>query len=139
MKITLEKNGEQITYNTGLALYLLLSFIPIVGSITFLVLSIIRKQFRGIVLNQLLITIIANVILSIVYISKIEFLLHIVAFGVSILFMVILAFYVLNANTYSVKARLAEGYTVVGDSQQHTEILTKAANIKMPFWQILRF
>ncbi len=122
--ILLTKDGESRTIKPGNAWYILLVFIPVVGSIIFLVLSIIKKQFRGIFLNEVLLGILlflATMVLSIVggIISlKLGALLMTLASLASMGFGIFLYVHlVINSNRYSLSQYLAEGYEVANEKE----------------------
>ncbi len=117
--ILLTKGGETRTVKAGNALYMLLGFIPVVGGIIFLVLSIIKKQFRGICLNELLWSLIIAIIAILLPLIGATISLGFAAFLslIDILAMFILAIYIfvhliLNANKYSLAQYIKEGYEV---------------------------
>lgn len=147
MNVILEKDGQTIQYGTGSALYLLLNLIPFVGGIVTLVLIIIKKQFRGVSLNQIVLSLIFFVIYFVMAMiiaatesAFLAILLLLFALGFGILGIVMYVYYILNANYYSIKQRLEEGYTVVnGDDEAVKLAVQRAVNIKLPFWQILSF
>lgn len=146
MNVILEKNGEQIDYGNGAAIYLLLQFIPIVGGIISLIFMIMKKQFRGIWLNQFIWGLIATVLYIIMFTgavmesNAIIIISFIAILALLILFVVMYVMYVLNANYYSIKQRLAEGYVVLnGDDPMVALAVSKAEAIKKPFWQFTRF
>lgn len=146
MNIILDKDGQTIEYKTGSALYLLWNFIPLGGIIT-LVLMITRKQFRGILLNE----IVYSILFILVYMammlltlttnsSLIGLLMLVVMLGFAIIGIFMYVFYVLNANYYSIKQRLVEGYTVQNmDIIEVQMAVQKAESLKKPFWQITKF
>lgn len=140
MDIILEKDGKQFTYKTGSALYLLLAFIPIVGALIALILIIMRKQFRGITLNQLVIGLIFGAISFGISLTGSTFLVE-VCYTLTLAFSIYMTvMYVLNANYYSIKQRLDEGYHVVNNGEFEVQAaVERAKTIKKPFWQITRF
>lgn len=141
MDIQLEKDGKQVSYKTGTALYILLTYIPLIGWFIMLFLTIVRKQFKGIILNQLLLSVIFSFVLSLVrLVFGAGTIFGIASSVLSIFVLIVFVIYVLNANYYSIKARLDEGYTVVnGDDEAVKLAVQRAVNIKLPFWQILSF
>lgn len=140
MNINLEKDGQTLSYKTGNAFYLLLSFIPVVGSIVVLVLTIMRKQFRGILLNQFIIGLISILVLFLSIFTGSEGIISFVYILLLVFMLVVYVNYVVNANYYSIKQRLEEGYTVVNaDDAEVQAAIAKANNVKFPFWQITKF
>lgn len=145
MNIILEKDGERIEYGTDKALYLLLSFIPYAGSLVVLVMSIMRKQFRGYWLNSFIIglifmtSIIILLLLGLVADLFIALaIIDVIGFLIFAIYMYVM--YLLNANYYSIKQRLDEGYHVVNDGEAGVQAaIGKAQAIKKPFWQITKF
>ncbi len=144
MNVIFEKDGEVLQYGVGSALYLLLGFIPMVGALIVLIMTIMKRQFRGVWLNQLIV----GLILGILFIIGIVISAVLSSAGlVYILYIAILACslamtitYTINANLYSVKQRLEEGYTVKNlNDPQVAEFVEKARNTKLPFFQITRF
>lgn len=146
MNVILEKDGEQLEYGNGAALYLLLQFIPMVGGIISLIFMIMKRQFRGIWLNQF----IWGLIMCGVYImliigatmqSDILVIFALIAIlALLILFIVMYIMYVLNANYYSIKQRLAEGYVVLNSDDPMVALaISKAEAANKPFWQFTRF
>lgn len=140
MNIILEKDGKTFEYKTGNALYLLFSFVPAIGNLIALCLMIIRKQFRGVYLNQLLLLVIYVVLARVTYALGITFLFQLINSLFVILFIYMTVMYILNANYYSIRQRLDEGYTVVNGDNPDVEIaVNRARNIRKPFWQITKF
>ncbi len=58
MDIQLVKNDNRRTIIGGPSLYLLLFFVPYIGDVVILILTIIKKEFRGVFLNKLILIII---------------------------------------------------------------------------------
>lgn len=146
MNVILEKNGQQIDYGNAAALYLLLQFIPFVGGIISLIFMIMKKQFRGIWLNQFIWGLIATGLYIFMIIgaamesSFIIAIAFIAILALLILFIVMYVMYILNANYYSIKQRLAEGYVVLnGDDPMVALAVSKAEAINKPFWQFTKF
>lgn len=138
MNVVLEKDGEQRSYHAGNAMYLLFNFIPILGSLIAFVLMISKKQFRGIFLNQFVLGLIISVVTSIF--TKVGVNSKILMFISAILGLYVLIMYVLNANYYSIKQRLDEGFVVINANVPEVQMaVQKAESIKKPFWQLTRF
>lgn len=139
MKVILEKDGQQVSYKAGSALYMLLSFIPFGGIIT-LVLNIVYKQFRGIWLNQLIVTLITLVLVIVAAVIGSDALIVIAYILMLVSLIYLYVMYVFNANHYSVKQRLEEGYTVVNlDEAGISEFVEVAKAKKTPICQITKF
>ncbi len=124
MDIILNKNGETRTVKAGNALYMLIGFIPLVGGIIFLVMTIIRKQFRGICLNELLwsliivlISILLPLIGGTISLGFAAFLSLIAILAAFILGIYIFIHLVLNANKYSLAQYIQEGYEIANMEQ----------------------
>ncbi len=147
MRVQLEKDGIEREYNIGSAYYLLLNFIPMIGWLITLTLMIIRKQFRGILLNEFVVAIVGSLIYSILLSmyaasgsTTLAFLSMLFAIALMIISLVMYVMYVFKANLYSVKQRLAEGYTVTNlDDMRVAEFVKQAEMTKKPFWQITKF
>lgn len=152
MNIILEKNGQQIEYRAGNALYLLVAFIPYIGGLISLVLQFKNKHIKGIFLNQLIIAAAAVVAMIVVLIISsttgvdsalgqilaIILVMLMIAFAILSIWMTVA--YILNANYYAIKQRLAEGYSVVNEQDATVALaVQKAEQIKVPFWQITKF
>lgn len=137
MKVILEKGGKEVSYKAGPALYLLSALIPLLGWI----LTLVFKQFKGVSLNQYILYIIFSVIAKVALsIFGNGFIYGIIALVLSILSIVVLVVYILNANYYSIKARIDEGYTVTNMNEPAVQLaVSKAESINTPFWQILKF
>lgn len=140
MNVILEKDGKTIEYKSGMAIYLCFNFLPIVGSFIALFLMIVRKQFKGVFLNQLIVAIILTSLFALSLLTGSSLIINVMYFitlGFSA-FMTVM--YILNANFYSIKQRLDDGYTVVnGNEITVQEAVTKAQAMKKPFWQLLKF
>lgn len=147
MNVILDKDGDVLEYKAGGAYYLLLTFIPAIGGIITLIMIIFKKQFRGIILNELILSIIYTLIYfglfgaltftngtTLLYITIGLLLLA------TLLMVTIYINYVLNANYYSIKQRLLEGYTIVNSEEpQVMATVQKAELINIPFWQFTKF
>lgn len=137
MNVILDKDGVQRSYKTGNAMYLLFSLIPILNLVSF-VLMIVKKQFRGIFLNQLVIGLFISIIATILFFVGVNTKVTMAISSIIGLYITIT--YVFNANYYSIKQRLAEGFVVVNNTDPEvTMAVEKAKEIKMPFWQLTRF
>lgn len=148
MNVILEKDNHQVKYKSGAAIYLLLQYVPIIGNFAVLVMLILRKQFRGVWLNQLIYVIISSVIYSTVVVgssdgngSALLSVMSIVLMLLSFFLIYINIMYILNANYYSIRQRLEEGYTVQNmEDPQVALAVTKANSLKPKrFWQFTRF
>lgn len=138
MNVVLEKDGVQRSYHAGNAMYLLFNFIPILGSLIAFILMISKKQFRGIFLNQFVLALIVSVVTSILTIVGVNS--KILMFISAILGLYVLIMYVLNANYYSIKQRLDEGFVVINANDPEVQMaVQKAESIKKPFWQLTKF
>lgn len=148
MNVILEKDGQQIEYKSGAAIYLLLQYIPIVGNLIVLVMIILRKQFRGVWLNQLIFVLVSSAIYSIIAVGSSDgnggILLSVMSIALMLLsfFLIYMnIMYILNANYYSIRQRLEEGYTVQNmDDPQVALAVTRANSLKPKrIWQLTRF
>lgn len=147
MNIILDKDGEIIEYKTGHAYYLLLLFIPVVGLVLTAIMMMMRKQLRGVGLNYLIfccgyliIYTIFSVTLKLLGSSIVLNILALLLVVCSVLMFFIYINYVINANYYSLKARLAEGYSVVNSEEPEAILAVQKATIcKLPFWQFTKF
>ncbi len=122
--ILLTKDGESRTVKPGNAWYILLVFIPFVGTIIFLVLSIIRKQFRGIFLNEVvlglllfLVTMVVTMVGGIISLKLGALLMALASLGIMGFGIFLYIHLVINANKYSLAAYLAEGYEVANENE----------------------
>lgn len=147
MNVILDKDGDVLEYKAGGAYYLLLSFIPMIGGIITLIMIIFKKQFRGIILNELILSIIYTLIYFSLYgalnftnSTTLLYITIVLLLIATVLMVTIYINYVLNANYYSIKQRLHEGYTVVNNEEpQVMAAVQKAELIKVPFWQVTKF
>lgn len=144
MNVILEKDGQQFEYKVGPALYLLFGFVPFIGQILVLVMEIMRKQFRGIFLNEFVVAVIITVLTIVTMLISVALGSNLL---ISLLYFVLVAFsiymyviYVINANALSVRQRLEEGYKVVNmDNPDVAAFVQKAEATKVPFFQITKF
>ncbi len=125
--ILLTKDGESRTVKPGNAWYILLVFIPFVGSIIFLVLSIIRKQFKGIFLNEFLLGAIlsfafffVSLLVGLISLKLGAVIMMILSIGVLIFGVVLYVDLVSNANKYSLSQYLADGYEITNENELGT-------------------
>ncbi len=151
MKIILEKGFETKEVKTGYSLYLLWGLMPWFGSIILLVLTILRKQFKGILLNQFVVylMILAIMIAGLVLFSLIGFEPGDTILMASSIFFLSLSvyfsvYYILNANCLSLKQYLENGYVVKDDQgdqddQEIQKFVEQAKNKKKPWFQVLKF
>lgn len=140
MNVILEKDGQTLEYKAGAALYLLLNFVPLVGFIITLVMMIMKKQFKGIFLNQLVVGLILTLLLFVSFFTGSDLLISIVYFIVLGFSAFMTVMYIINANYYSIKQRLEDGYTVTNENELEVqEAVTRAQSIKKPFWQLIKF
>ncbi len=147
MRVQLEKDGIEREYNIGSAYYLLLNFIPAIGWLITITLMIIRKQFKGIFLNQFVFALIGSLIYSIILSmyaatgsTTIAAISMLFGFALMIISLVMYVMYILKANLYSVKQLLEDGYTVTnGDDMRVADFVEQAKATKKPFWQLLKF
>lgn len=140
MNVVLEKDGQKFDYKAGSAIYLLFGIIPVIGGIVGLVLAIINKQFRGVYLNMFLVGLIMMVGMILVVLTGSQTLVTIfyILYMAFSYYMIIM--YVLHANEYSVKQRLAEGYVVTNINEAEVQaFVEKAQNTKSQFWQLTKF
>lgn len=138
MNVILEKDGVQRSYKAGNAMYLLFNLIPIIGNLTVFILMIVKKQFRGIFLNQLIIGLFISIVSTILILLNVNNKILMVIS--SLIGLYILYTYIMNANYYSIKQRLAEGFVVVNDNDPEVKLAVEKANeVKTPFWQLTRF
>ncbi len=147
MRVQLEKDGIEREYNIGSAYYLLLNFIPAIGWLITITLMIIRKQFKGIFLNQFVVALIGSLIYSVILSmysatgsTTIAAISMLFGFALMIISLVMYVMYILKANLYSVKQLLEDGYTVTnGDDMRVADFVEQAKATKKPFWQLLKF
>ncbi len=125
--ILLTKDGELRTVKPGNAWYILLVFIPFVGSIIFLVLAIIRKQFKGIFLNEFLLGAIlslafffVSLLVGLISLKLGAVIMMILSIGVLIFGVVLYVDLVSNANKYSLSQYLADGYEITNENELGT-------------------
>ncbi len=125
--ILLTKDGESRTVKPGNAWYILLVFIPFVGSIIFLVLAIIRKQFKGIFLNEFLLGAIlslafffVSLLVGLISLKLGAVIMMILSIGVLIFGVVLYVDLVSNANKYSLSQYLADGYEITNENELGT-------------------
>ncbi len=122
--IILTKDIETRTVKPGNAWYVLTGFIPFIGGILLLVLLIMRKQFRGIFLNILLISVIVGPLFLILFaimvaisepLGGLFLLMEIIGFFVFKIYLYVL--FVRKANRYSLAQYLEEGYEIINMDQ----------------------
>lgn len=139
MKINLKRNNEEITYNNSNALYILLGLIPFVGMFIVLVLAITRKQFRGFFLNWIILKIISGFTLGFIFtFTPTTYVFNIAAILVYLFLLYVLIDYVIYANLYSVKQRLAEGFYITNE-EENLAFIEEVNKKKVPVWQITKF
>ncbi len=118
MDIKLTKESNQRVLKAGVAYYLLLMFIPFVGSIITLVLVILRKQFRGVIINQFLVSLIMFLLfilagLIAIISAKVSAILILIIFFFSMILEIFLYVHlILNSNKYSLAQYIKEGYEI---------------------------
>lgn len=144
MFLRLEKEQERVGYKIGAANYIWLGLIPFVGSLITLILSIQRKQFRGFWLNKFIVDIIIAILLSILAAISIDTeneTLYFIGVMIDVIISIgILWNYASNANYYSIKQRLSEGYIVMNDDEPEiAQAVEKAERVELPFWQMTKF
>lgn len=141
MNVILEKDGEQRSYYAGNAMYLLLSFVPLIGTLITLILAISKKQFRGIFLNMFIYSIAFSIIVfAFTAGGVIEQATPFIILLYLVIYYYFFIMYVLNANYYSIRQRIIEGYVVVnGDDPQVKFAVEKAESTRKPFWQLTKF
>lgn len=140
MEIRLEKNGKVVTYKAGNAYYLLFAYIPVVGWLILLYMTYKRNQFKGIILNQLAISLIIYAVSIVFYINQIQSLLNLWTIASWMFIVYIYLTYIFKANQYAVKQRLIEGYKITSPIDHQTRLfLTKINDIHKPFWQLVKF
>lgn len=144
MFIKLEKEGKVVEYKIGPAKYIILELIPIVGYLIVLVISIQVKQFRGYYLNKMLLGLVIGPLFIILMSAGFDTgnkILYLIGMMVEVIFTIAIVWnYVHNANYYSIKQRLSEGYTVLNDDEEQVvKAVEKAKETKLHFWQITSF
>lgn len=136
MKVRLEKDGKVREYKAGVAMYQIWTIIfPPVS----LILSIVFKQFKGTYLNILIISFIVSMVATVIGQANASLyaLLGLVGY-IAITYLAIM--YTLNANKYSVRARMEEGYRVTNmDDPQVAAFVQSVGTARKPFLQILGF
>lgn len=139
MNINLKKNNEEFTYKNSNALYILLGLIPFVGMIIVLVLAISRKQFRGFFLNWIILKFISGFVLGFISaFTSAPYVFNIAAIIVYLFLLYVLIDYVLYANLYSVKQRLAEGFYITNE-EENIDFISEVNKKKVPVWQFTKF
>lgn len=140
MYITLQKNDHTVTYKADYALYLLLAYIPIIGWLILIFMTLTRHHFKGIVLNQIVLYLISLTITTVLYLNNLPSLLNlwnIISFG---LFVYIYITYALKANQFAVKQRLHEGYKITSPINHQTKLfLDQLGATPKPLWQLINF
>lgn len=140
MDIRLEKNGKAVTYKAGNAYYLLLAYIPVIGWLILLYMTYKHNQFKGIILNQLVISLIVYAVSVVFYINQIQSLLNLWNMISWFFIIYIYLMYIFKANHYAVKQKLIEGYKITSPIDHQTRLfLTKVENVHKPFWQFVKF
>ncbi len=149
MKIFLKKDMEQREVSAGNAWYVLTGFIPFIGGILLLVLLIVKKQFKGVFLNMLIISAIATTIYlfsSVIFFAISEFLgvlfllLGIVAFFALAIYLYVL--FVRKANRYALAQYLEDGYEIINMDQLDEEAkvwVEESKDIKREKFLLLKF
>ncbi len=119
MDIILTKDTETRTVKASTAWYVLLMFIPFVGSIALLVMSIVKKQFKGVILNGFLIglvifalTMLLTIVGGFISIALGGLLVLICALGSMVFSIYFYVHMIINANKYSLAQYIQEGYEV---------------------------
>lgn len=132
MEFYLTKDNQQRKMKAGSALYMLFIFIPFVGGLIHLILTIINKQFKGVWLNLLLLNLIIFVIYVILLFISIFLMIASATLGAILLllstlglFGVIIYLYIhliIHANEYSLSQYLKDGYTITNEENLPSEI-----------------
>ncbi len=119
MDIILTRDGEIRKVKAAPTWYALLSFIPFVGGIAVLVLSIVKKQFRGIVLNGFLIGLVLSILTlfltllgGIISQNVAGIIALIIALGAMAFGIYFYVHIIINANRYSLAQYLEDGYNI---------------------------
>lgn len=150
MNVKLHKNGETLTYAAGPALYILVTLIPMIGGLLYIIMSILRRQFKGMVLNSwvlqllLILTLVGCIILGSLMNQLSTILgMTMVVFGYLVYLVAsiyLLVYYMRFSNYLSVKARIADGYEVVNiDEPVVAEFVEKSNEINVAKFQIVKF
>lgn len=142
--VKLIKGGKYIEYKIGPANYVILSLIPIVGTVAYFVVAIQVKQFRGVWINKIIIDFMfimfASISRAIMIDTGNRFQWTVYIMISIICYSLILYDYVINANYYSIKQRLLEGYKVLNEDEVAiNHVIDKASRIKEPFWQLTTY
>lgn len=121
-----------------------MGLIPFVGGLIILILSIQTKQFRGFWLNKFIIDIIITIFLLILGSISIDTgngTLYYVGVMIDVIISIGITWnYANNANYYSIKQRLSEGYIVMNSEESEVaQAVEKAEGIELPFWQMTKF
>ncbi len=161
MKITLEKGFEKKQLETGNAYYVLFALIPYVGIFITLILAIMRKQFKGAILNNILIAIgvllfdmllilllfgfISILLMASIQIEMVAFItLFSIALSIFSFILIIIYFFVystLNLNYLSLKKYLEDGYVITSHNKDYREVqlfVQRANEKKKPWFFILK-
>lgn len=139
MRINLEKDGKQFSYKAGYAWYLFTCLIaPIIG----IGLSVIFKQFKGVGLNLIVVILGTNIAMQLLLMagSNVTNYLAIAVFIIQMVVVIyLMSVYIVNANKYSIKAKLEDGYTVDKPSQEEKEFIESCKRISYPKIQLVSF
>lgn len=148
MEVEMKKSIYHIEFKTEYknkpAFYMLWGLIPFVGWIIYLVIAIRRQQFRGIWLNNFFLGLIYSLVYSIINAMGYGIINYIIITILSLAWIVfgfvILIDYVKNANYYSIKQRLEEGYEVINlEDPKVQQAVEKSRSLKIRFWQFTTY
>ncbi len=136
MEIILEKDGDVVTLKDGNAYYCLwLTFLPFIAW----ALAIFKKQFKGVVVNIFAFSVILAIITMIL--GSISPILEAFVQGLGIIaYIYFTVMYTLNANKYSIAAKLESGYTVKNINEPGVrEAVAVCRQTSYPIFQITNF
>ncbi len=146
MDIQLIKGGNKRTVIAGPSLYLLLFFVPYIGNVALLILTIIKKEFKGVFLNKLILVIIETFLMIVMVLFSIalgSFLLMIISIVLCLLFNIYIDVVLIkNANKYFLAQYLYEGYEIENEDflSDKTKLwIDENKNIKRNYFLILDF
>ncbi|MFV0288977.1 MAG: hypothetical protein ACK5HR_05975 [Mycoplasmatales bacterium] len=148
MDLYLSKGIKKRKVKAGPALYLLLGFIPFIGGLIQLILTIVYKQFKGIILNSFLIVSASSMVYIIVELfanslGSLGIIINILGvlgfLGFLIYFYILL---IINSNCYSLQQYLNDGYIIDNEENLPSNIkiwIETSKSKKKPFFLLLNF
>ncbi len=153
MQLLLEKDNSQKKVFVGKSYLLLIGLIPLIGEIIFLILTISKKQFKGVFLTSYALKIIIAIIFTAIQLSvmmitnesiSLTFIYVMLAIGLvaDVVKIILIIYYCFNANYLSLNQYLDDGYIICENNQETKktkQFIAKSKEIKKPWFQYISF